>query len=147
MNNCRGFSVLEVIVTTSIMAILMGMAVSNLRLTEQTAIDSADELMSFVKSVRSKAIATTSAYRVYAVDASNVFTQYGTDCDNATTYNDSLYKLTLPDGGKMFNTTWSVCFSPRGIADATATIPVRDNKGTYRTVEILLGGAVRIIHG
>jgi hypothetical protein len=39
---------------------------------------------------------------------------------------------------------WSVCFNSRGFPDANIVIPVSDSYSGNASVEVLLGGAVRV---
>lgn len=50
----------------------------------------------------------------------------------------------LPNGASMSDTSWTACFTPRGLSESNVTFDLNDADGQSRTVEIALGGGVRI---
>ncbi len=140
----RGYSIVELIVVLAMTMSLMSISVYNLRNLERPLKTGSAQLGGFFKQARSKAIATTSAYRVYAISSTQVATTYGVNCDNATTTFDSELTYNLPSELEFTDTSWEVCFSARGIANNNITVIMQDKEGQTSTVEVFLGGAVRI---
>ncbi|MCB0345328.1 MAG: hypothetical protein KDD66_09420 [Bdellovibrionales bacterium] len=140
----KGYTIVELLVVVSMTMTIMGISVYNLRNLERPLKTGSAQLGGFFKQARSKAIATTSAYRVYAISNSQVATTYGVNCDNATTTFDSDLTYNLPTELEFTSTAWEVCFSARGIANDNITVTMEDKEGNTSTVEVFLGGAVRI---
>jgi Tfp pilus assembly protein FimT len=122
--------------------ILLGIATLNYRQLQAPAVDAASQLTGFLRESRSKALASTLAYTVMPASATRVITRYGTSCSAATQTNDPALVLALPSGASMSSTNWSICYNPRGLANASANIVVSD-KYVSKTVQIVLGGGVR----
>ena len=142
-NREKGFSLLELVITMSILTILMSMAVFNFHDLEQPATNGASELMGFLKKTRAKALATTLAYTAKPNDNSQVITTYGTTCSAAQQVDTSL-TLTLPNHAHLTDTEWMVCYSTRGLANSSIDIAISGSDGT-KVVQVVLGGAIRIL--
>lgn len=140
----KGYTIVELLVVMAMMMSLMSIGVYNLRSLERPLKTGAAQLGGFFKQARAKAIATTSAYRVYALSTSQAAVTYGVNCDNASTNFDTDLSYTLPNELEFTSTAWEVCFSARGIADDNITVTMEDKEGDTSNVEVFLGGAVRI---
>jgi hypothetical protein len=90
-------------------------------------------------------MATTSAHRVSPSDASNLAVEYANTCSDTTWTTDGNMELKLPDGVTMSDTSWSVCFSSRGISLNNVTVTLGHTKYGTRDIEVLLGGTTRIL--
>jgi hypothetical protein len=66
-------------------------------------------------------------------------------CSDTTWTTDGDLRLELPGGVTMNDTTWSVCFSSRGISLNNITVTLVHTKYGTRDIEVLLGGTTRII--
>ena len=53
--------------------------------------------------------------------------------------------IDLPANVALSDTSWSVCFNPRGLADSNVTITITYAGGGSQDIEVMLGGAVRIV--
>ena len=146
MNKEDGFSILEILVTFSMVGILTGIAVSNLRTLENPVFTGANQVMGFVKQARAKAIATTSAYTIYPSSSTTISARYGKTCADVDTIEDPKLSLELPDGAAFTDTTWSLCFASRGLPTENRQIYVSSLSDSTQTlgVEVYLGGAVRV---
>jgi len=140
----RGFTMVEVLVVFALTAIMMGIAVSNLKELNSSSRDAASEIVAFLKEIRAKAISTTRAYTVSASGNDTLVARYASVCSDASPTLDSSARLELPAGTHLTNTAWTICFTSRGLADDAITIPVEDAQSRAETVEIVLGGAARI---
>ena len=139
-----GFSVIELTVALALVGIMTMIAAGNLKAVRSPALEAANQTMGFFKQVRAKALSTTSAYFVSAASPTRLVTSFGINCSDASPVADSALTLDLPSGASMTDITWNVCFTPRGFPDSTAIIPVVDGEGGAESVELYLGGAVRI---
>lgn len=139
-----GVSLLEVLATVLIASILSATAIMNLRELENPLITGAAQFASFLKQVRAEAIASTSACTIEAEGSGRVVVLRSTLCSDTDKELDSRLALDLPDGVAFPDTEWSFCFNSRGIPDANIEIELENGVGADQTVEVLLGGAVRI---
>jgi prepilin-type N-terminal cleavage/methylation domain-containing protein len=139
----RGSSLIELLVTVSILGILMASSTSSLRGLHNPLRDGSQQTMGFFKQVRAKAISSTSAYVVSAASAVRIQTMRGSSCATATTL-DPAMAIDLPNGATFTDTSWTTCFTPRGLAESNIVVTLRgDESGLTRDVEVFLGGAVR----
>ncbi len=138
-----GYSVLELLLVLGLVGIMSMVIANNMKQLSDPVQDSANQLMGFLKQARAKAISTTSAYIVEADGASRLVTRYDTTCGGTTSIADPQLSLDLADGVTMDNTTFSVCFTSRGLPDTDLTLTV-STATKSRTVELFLGGAIRI---
>ncbi len=137
-------SLLELVIALLILSILMGSAVSNLAQIKNPLKDGVSETLGFVKQVRARALSTTSAYTLFAVSSTQIGTRYAAACDSATTTPDGSLMLQLPTDVSLPDTDWTICFSGRGLAQGAGSFSLRDTHGDSETLEVFLGGAVRI---
>ena len=140
----NGFTLVEMLVVFLMIACLSGIAVMNLKALSSPSENGAAQLLGFFKHARAKAISTTSAYFVMPTSTSTVITKFGTNCSDAAPVNDSALRLNLPSGASLGNVGWSVCFTTRGLSDSNTTVTVNDTENGSKTVEVLLGGGVRL---
>jgi Tfp pilus assembly protein FimT len=140
----RGFGIIELIATLSIAFILAGMAMFNARAIYHPSRGGAEQLASFLKSARAKALATTSTYTIIPVSESEVITTFSTACSSTEQTEDPEMRLVLTDGARLANIDWSICYTSRGTSNSSAIIDVIDNYGS-KQVQIVLGGGVRVL--
>lgn len=141
-----GFTLLEMLVVMMLTGILSYIGVYNLKEMASPIEDATTSTVSFLKIVRARALATTSAYTVYPVTSTRLGARTSARCDDPVgeTTIDSLLQLTFPAGAQLLETAWTVCFTARGLAATDQTFQLRDIASQTRTVEVLLGGSVRI---
>lgn len=140
----RGFTLFELIASLGLFAIMMSIAISNLKDLDDPLQDGAAQVLSFLKKARARAISSTQAYFVSASSSTQIITEAGLNCSDAAPVADPLLVLDLPSSVSMTDTAWSFCFSSRGLADSNISIPLIDTDGYSKTIEVLLGGAARI---
>lgn len=143
----RGTTLLELIVTMGIATLFAGVAISNIMAMERPLISSSHEIAGLLKQARAKAIGTTNAYTVKPLNATTLIAQYGTSCTAATQTTDSRFTLELRRDITLTDTSWSVCYSPRGVASNSPTITVMGPDYASQQIEVFTGGAVRVIAG
>ena len=96
-----------------------------------------------LRQARLQAIASRSAHRVRPVNAGELTTESAPRCGAATWSAEPDLDVAMPSGVSV-DTGWSVCFGPRGIADANVTVTLDDGVLPSRQVEVLLGGTTRV---
>ena len=144
VSNCRGFTLFELLIVLAVLGTLIGMAALNLRALDSPLQNGTSQLLGFLKQVRAKAIATTLVYKVEPSSTTQLITKYAESCSALTMTTDADLTLDLPKGVSLTSTTWSVCFNTRGLADNNITVTLMDSKGKTKTVEVFLGGGVRV---
>lgn len=149
MNNSRGYSVFELMVVVGLIATLLSVSGSQLQNLNNNSVNGAAQLAAFIKTVRARSLATTSAYRIQPTSNTTVNVTYGADCEVGTAHTPSELELELPAGAILADDTWALCYTARGIADANAVVEIFDLDNQYKQIEIYLGGAVRtyLSHG
>ena len=140
-----GFTILELIVTLSLALIIGGIAVPQMSKLNSASHNAADLIASFSKQVRARSIASTAAYRMKPSGNSRIITEYSTSCSSTTWSEDSKNKLILPSNTYLLDSTWDLCFNSRGFPDGNLDILIRDQNGNRKTIEIMLGGATRVL--
>ena len=147
----QGFTLIEIIITLAILAVVLGIAALNLRGFHDPLHEAATDLSGLMKQSRAKAMATTSAYRVLVSPSGSphLIAETAISCDAASSgwAADSALTADLPAHITMTVTQGSLptCFDPRGIASEDVIFELTDAKGRTMSVEVMLGGAVRIL--
>lgn len=141
----HGFGAVELLVVLGMVGVFMMMAVSNLRELDDPLLNGSSQLVGFLKQVRAKAFASTSAYTISPDGANRLKTEFAHRCSDVATTLDPKLNLEFPTGVLLTDTGWTLCISSRGLPDANLTIEVADNEYHSKQVEIMLGGAVRVL--
>lgn len=144
MRSSRGYSAIELLVVLGMTGIFLGMAISNLRELDDPLLNATSQTIGFLKQVRARAFATTSAYTITPTP-SGLVTSFANRCSDVDTTSEPRLSLTMPSGVTITDTSWTVCFSARGLPNDNVLIPLQDHELKTRTVEVMLGGAVRIV--
>ncbi len=140
----KGYSILELIVTVGLAAILSSIALYNTKAYENKVLTSSNGLVGFLKTVRAKSLANTYAYTLTATNSNNITASYSSRCDSATKTLDANIFFTLPNQVTFDNVPWSICFTSRGLSDSSQEITLSDAQST-KTIQIVIGGAVRLL--
>ncbi len=138
-----GYTVIELIVTVGLAALLMGGAIISMQSLRQPADEGASEVVSFLKLVRARALISVRAYRVAPISTTRLAASYASSCSAATFTTDSSLALKLPNHSSLAATNWSICYTSRGIAESNLSFVVRDSEKS-RTIQIALGGGVQV---
>lgn len=146
----QGFTLVEIIVVLAIFAILAGIAALNLRGLQDPLQEAATNVAGLMKQSRAKAMATTSAYRVKVstTNTRDLVTESAIRCSDTTGWTaDTALSTELPKGISMSVSQGSLptCFDPRGLGSQDLILTFTDSKGRSMKVEVMLGGAVRIL--
>lgn len=145
MHAQRGFTMTELVVVVAIMGLSLAIGSLYLEPMETPLQSGAIRMEAFFRQARLSAMATTSAYRVAPSDSSNLAVEYAATCSASTWTTEGDMELELPKGVTVSDTSWSVCFSSRGISLNNITVTLQHSKYGTRQVEVLLGGTTRIL--
>jgi prepilin-type N-terminal cleavage/methylation domain-containing protein len=140
-----GSTLLETLVVLAIMGIALGIGSMYLRPIERPLESGAALVESLCRQARTSAIATTSAYRVRPGSAYMLLAEQAASCSETTWTVDNTTKTQLPQGVTVTSTSWTVCFSSRGISTDNQKIQLQHDQFGTIVVEVLLGGTTRVI--
>lgn len=144
----RGFTTIELLIVLGVLAVLFGIAFNDLRPLNNPLQNGASQVSGFLKQMRVRAMATTSAYRIEPATSNPnkvLIVRYANTCTDAATGTvDDQFRLELPDGVQLtLPSGWNVCFNSRGFANAATTITLwKGTPSNNRQVQVLLGGAI-----
>lgn len=145
MRRNRGSSFVELLVVLAITGIVVGAAALYLRPIEAPVQVAAAELEGVLRQTRARALATTSACRVLPVGRRALRTECAASCAASSWTGQPGGPLELPRDVTMTDTGWTVCFNSRGLASGNLTITLVHPQYRFRRVEVLLGGAARVV--
>ena len=140
-----GFSFAELLVALALIGIALVAAVVYVRPAASTLHASGAELASYLRYARASAIATTSSFRVRPSAPDRVLAEYADNCAAASWTTDDEMPLAFAGDVTLTDTSWSVCFSGRGVADAARTLTLTHPDLGSTDVEVLLGGVARVV--
>ena len=137
-----GFSLFDLLTTVALGGILTGIAIFNFRGMNDPLASGTKGMAGYFRNVRVKAISTTSAVKVYPISATRAIAAFANKCSDTTFTADSKMIYDLPKGAVFTNTSWSICYSGRGLPTTDETIYL-GNGSQISTVDVYLGGAVQ----
>ena len=146
MTNAGGFSLLELMVVLSLVAILGGISVISQQ-AMRPALDlsmAARQVAIDLKVARMRAVTDNANYRVAFVDGG---TTYQHQRKNGDGYVDDGIPIALPRGiviAECTATDNAISFRPRGHAATFGTVTIRNGKGDLRKVVVDIAGQVRV---
>jgi prepilin-type N-terminal cleavage/methylation domain-containing protein len=141
----RGFTILELITVLALSSTILGISILNLKDFNRPTQNATSQLRSYLKEVRIRALSSTAAYRISAVSSDRITAAFADRCSSGTFTADPRADFTMPAGAVMVTTGWTVCINSRGIADTNQIVTIQGNDGQIEAVEIMLGGATRIL--
>lgn len=142
-NHDRGSSLLELIVTMALIALLSAVAISNIKILENPLANASFNISHYMRLIRSRAISQTTTITVIP-SSSAVISAYSADsCESEDLTEIPDLQLELEDDVHLSSTDWSVCFNQRGLASEHITFDFYTSTAT-KTVQIALGGGVKI---
>lgn len=147
----KGFSLVEMLFGVAIMSIMLGMAAAGLKEFDSASQNGVLQFRSYVKLIRSEAMASTLAYRVTASTTNDLTVVSDVNClatdpaipDNSPTAQTSL-AFSLPRGANFQTSGWDFCIEPTGISDSNQIVSISD-EGRSFDLELMLGGVVKLL--
>jgi type II secretory pathway pseudopilin PulG len=139
---CAGTSLVEMVVTVGLMGTMLGMGVANFRDQINSKKSANEELLTAIRGIRWRAMATTSTYTVKPVSDTVIRAYPGTSCSAPLGAPDPAAEYTL-SRGHLSETNWEFCFRSNGRTDSNLLLSVCDPDGTTHKLEVLLGGGTR----
>ena len=145
MNRQSGLTLLELL---GVLA-LIGIAVAAVAVRMQSSGNPLDVSTSLLegefRAARLNAIATMSSYRVSPATPTTLRAEKAATCSATTWTVDSNFNNALSTGVTMSPSYWSVCYRSRGIATANVVVTLAHSQYGSRRVEVLVGGASRVL--
>ncbi len=139
----RGYSLIEVVVVASLIAVLTGLAALNFKELESPATSAGRAMFSYFKTVQGKAMATTSTYTVSAVSSTEIRATSATACSSEDQTEDLQLRFRLPDGAHLVQTDWATCYNSRGLANNSVDLSIQDS-ATTKILHLVLGGGIKL---
>ena len=139
----KGFTLIELLAVIGIICILMATALYNLKLMNDPLSNGRASVEHFLHLARSRAISGT---QFVIVDVSTTRKLVGSSsdaCDGTKTALGDLF-LDMPYGSSLSDLNATVCFTPRGLAGASANFGVVDLDGKTASIKVALGGGTAI---
>lgn len=150
-NRCRraGFTLIEAIIVMLLVGVVLTIAAPSLRGVGKELESAASEAAAVFRQTRSAAMARTAAYRVSVVSPTELRGEFASTCGSTTWETDTRVRLDLRDGIVMAGDSIIagkslVCYSSRGLGDASPTFTVRDRRGREFRIDVFVGGAVDV---
>jgi prepilin-type N-terminal cleavage/methylation domain-containing protein len=140
----KGFTLLELLIVIATVGILFGIGILTAAGLRSPIGEATTQLSSVLRQVRTRAISATSAYRLKATSSTNAIVQYAINCEAATWTTDSNLSIDLGEGVQFSNSSFVVCYQPRGTVPTAVTISLSDTKSQTRSVAVYTAGAVVI---
>ncbi len=132
------------LIVLGMMGILMGIGATNLAVLDNPLQNATNEVAGFLKQARARAVSSSTAYRVYPTNARQLVAEFGLSCDDPSPQLDVNLHLDLPKGVSIPDTNWEICFTSRGLATSSPTLYFYGPDYATKSVEVFLGGAVRV---
>ena len=142
MNTKKGFTLIEILVSVSLLSVLSYVAVLNLKEFYNPLDTASIQIQSHYKLVRSSAIANTKAYLYQPLSDTQIQISSRETCNSGSWTIDPTLALTLIDGAVLNSTEWFVCINSRGFPDANVVFQLDDQDGKTKNIEIFLGGGI-----
>lgn len=144
-----GFTLLEALIVLLMISVVLSIAVPAISGLGNELQSAAHDTAGLFRQTRSLAMARTAAYRVVVVSNSELRGEFASTCDATTWQDEPRLRLSLAGGVVMEGTDISagnelVCYSSRGIGDASPTVRVRDRRGDAFQVDVFTGGAITV---
>ena len=140
-----GLTVTELLAVLALVGLLLGITALRLDRAEAPLNTGARLLDGLFKQARTKAMATTSAHRVTALDSSTLVAASADLCSDTVWATDPRLQLELPDDVTLTVTSWTICFSSRGDSSTNTVVTLQHPDLGTRQVEVFLGGMTRVL--
>lgn len=125
-----------------LISILSVSAMSNLKVLERPLDDATQQTLAFLKQVRARGMSSTLAMTIAPDGEGRLSVTRSTDCGETADWDPA--SLLLPQEVVFTDTSWSLCFTARGLATSAPVIELADVQGRTKRIEVFLGGAARV---
>ena len=142
MRSETGTSLVEILVVMVLLGIGLTTASFKLYAAASPVETAATLIEGFVRQARARAVATTSAVRIFP-DGPGLAMETSDRC-TSTTWTPETSSVELPAGTSIAESVWSLCFTSRGVTTDALTLTVVHDEMTPRHVEVFYGGSTRI---
>lgn len=144
-----GFTIIELLIVLAVAGLVVGIAAPRFRALTNELESAARETGGFFQLARSKAMTTTSAYRVIVDSDTRLRAESARGCgaDEDEWEEDTSVRLNLRERTSLENVAADstlICFNSRGVGDANPTVRVRQRDGDAWDVEVFVGGSVEV---
>lgn len=152
-SRAHGFTLIEVIVTVAVMAILLAVGFVNLRPLSNDLLNDTTRVAGVFKQAKIRAISTTSGYRIVKQSGTTLVAQYSVDtvCANTvgstavTWTTDPKLSIVLDSDSRLQEQNGViVCYDSRGLAKSSPTLTLKNSEGKTMKVEVFAGGSVEV---
>ncbi len=140
----KGFTLIELLSVIAILGILFGIGIITAVGLRNPLGEAVTQLSSVLRQVRTRAISTTSAYRLKATSSTKAIVEYALGCNSTTWVTDSRLSMDLEPGIQFSNPSFVVCYQPRGTVPTAITIGLFNAKGQTRSAAVYTAGAIII---
>ena len=139
-----GTTIFEVIVVLSLVSILSTVALLKSSAFVNQSEASAESLVVYLKSMRNLAMSRTQAVIIYPQSSTVIARKSANSCSDENPVPES-FVFKLPKNINLRTTDWSICFTSRGLTNASQTFTLSSSTEGLKTIEISLGGSVRML--
>jgi prepilin-type N-terminal cleavage/methylation domain-containing protein len=140
----KGFTLIELLVVIAVVGIMLGIGIMTAAGLRNPLGESATQLSSVLRQVRTRAISATSAYRLKATSSTKAIVEYALGCTSTTWITDSRLSIELESGLQFSDPNFIVCYQPRGTVPTALTVVLSNANGQTRSVAVYTAGAVVI---
>ncbi len=142
-DRAAGMSMMELLVVIALLGLMLLIGGVYLKPMEQPVRSAGQMLEGLLSETRAKAIATTTVHRVRPTSDDFILVESAATCSSGAWTADDGLTLQLPRDVTLSDTTWSVCFTSRGIASQNLVMTLDHPDYDPEQLEVMVGGAVR----
>ena len=139
----HGFTLIEVVAVLGLLSVFSLIAISNIKILENPITSASSLISHHFRLVRGRAISQTRSIRVKPSGTKQLIAEFAQNCSSETFTPLPELTLTLDNDVSLSGTTWSVCFTQRGLVDDAVNFTIT-SRAASRRVDVALGGGVRV---
>jgi prepilin-type N-terminal cleavage/methylation domain-containing protein len=139
----HGFTLIEVVAVLGLLSVVSLIAISNIKVLENPLTSASSLISHHFRLVRGRAISQTRSIRVKPSGTKQIIAEFAQNCSSETFTALPELTLKLDNDVALSGTTWSICFTQRGLVDDAVNFTIT-SRGASRRVDVALGGGVRV---